>query len=214
MDNKKLIPIGILFKKSYEFYKINFYKILLLALIPFAIFSIYSFLDANDPMAGISNFFAVYSMIFFLLYLIVTFLTRVNFFYLIKNPTLDIKSLMSVSWKNIASFARVSFLVGIICVGWFVLLVIPGIIFTVWFSLSLYVFVFEGKGGMSALYRSKDLVSGYWWPVFLRMLIFGIISSIIGWFPVIGSVVGIFFLIPVGVIYSYYIYDDLRMIKA
>ena len=48
---------------------------------------------------------------------------------------------------------------------WSLLLIIPGIIFYVYYSLASYVLYFEGLKGKAALRRSQELVKGYWWKV-------------------------------------------------
>ena len=58
---------------------------------------------------------------------------------------------------------------------WSLLLIIPGIIYSVLYSLACYVMFFEGKKGMAAIRRSKQLISGYFWPVFGRYLFVGVI---------------------------------------
>jgi hypothetical protein len=55
--------------------------------------------------------------------------------------------------------------------GGFVLFIVPGILLGVWFYFAQYVFVNEKEKGLNALLRSKDLVSGYTWQVFVRLLV-------------------------------------------
>jgi hypothetical protein len=49
--------------------------------------------------------------------------------------------------------------------GGFLLLIIPGIIFAVWFAFSYFTLVLEGKRGTDAMKTSKGYVRGRWWPV-------------------------------------------------
>src|SRR3989339_1030548 len=55
---------------------------------------------------------------------------------------------------------------GILLVGLFLLLVIPGIIYSVYWSLIIPIVVVLGKKNMEALDHSKKLVSGDWWKIF------------------------------------------------
>jgi len=57
----------------------------------------------------------------------------------------------------------VFFLLNIIIAGGFFLFIIPGVLFSVWFSLALFVLIFEERRGFNALFRSKHLVSGKFW---------------------------------------------------
>ena len=115
---------------------------------------------------------------------------------------------------------------------WTVLLIIPGIIFGVYYSFSLFALFFEDKKGLDALSKSKRLVKGYWWPVFGRFFLMGVIAivfSIIITLPISGQgadpstpfyqiwsflVQVVNYLIgPIYMIYIYGIYQDLVKIK-
>ena len=50
-------------------------------------------------------------------------------------------------------------------IGGLALLILPGIIFSIWFFFSVYSVVLDGKKGTNALYFSKSLISGKWWEV-------------------------------------------------
>lgn len=78
------------------------------------------------------------------------------------------------------SYFWVTILFSVITAVGFILLIIPGIVFTVWFFFAPYILVAEKKGGWSALERSKELVSGRWIAVALRLLLplaFGLLIS-------------------------------------
>ncbi len=215
--NQKLIPPSDLFKKSFEFYKSRLYVITKLALICFVNFAIISFLMEAIGRSSDSIFIVgagLLALVVFLASLVVNVWVQAAFFYLIKEKdTVSVKNLLAISWNNIFSYSWVMFLMGIVSLAGFLLLIIPGILFSIWFSLALYVFVFEDLKGMKALYKSKDLVKGYWWPVFGRLLFFGFFMGLIGMIPVFGNIANIFFIMPMGVIYGYFLYDDLKRVK-
>ncbi len=64
-----------------------------------------------------------------------------------------------------------SFLVGLIVVGGFILVIIPGIIFSIWFTFVAQARVLDKKKGVSALGFSRTLVKGNWWGVFGRIVV-------------------------------------------
>ncbi|MFA5031248.1 MAG: hypothetical protein WC495_06725 [Patescibacteria group bacterium] len=70
----------------------------------------------------------------------------------------------------------------VVMVGMF-LLVIPGIIFAIWFSFTTMIVVLEGLRGTDAMRKSKSYVQGRWWGVFGRLILLsiaiGIASSIV-----------------------------------
>ncbi len=84
-------------------------------------------------------------------------------------------------WKLIGFFILYALAVSI----GYVLLIIPGIIFMVWFSLGAFVIVDEKKGIIDAFKRSKELVKGRFWEIFG---IFGVLQivSILAIIPLIG----------------------------
>ena len=58
------------------------------------------------------------------------------------------------------------------------LLVIPGILFYVWFSLSAQAVAMENFRYFSALGRSRRLVKGSWWRVFGILIVIGLVVGI------------------------------------
>jgi len=76
------------------------------------------------------------------------------------------------------SFLLVQIITGLIVGLGFIALVIPGIYLAVRYSFSAFVLVDEGKKGMEALSRSRDLVKGRWFEVFIRF-VFVIVLSLI-----------------------------------
>lgn len=123
-------------------------------------------------------------------------------------------------WKKIGSIFWVGLLSGIIVVGGYLLFVVPGIIFAVWFSLALYIVIAEGLGGMNAILKSKEYVRGYWWEVFWRFIFIGLVIiginiavMLLGLvIPVLPNLLMIF-LTPLTVIYTFLVYKNLKAIK-
>lgn len=121
--------------------------------------------------------------------------------------------------------------------GGFLLLIIPGIIFAIWFSMTVYVVVVEGVSAGAALSRSKQLVTDNWWDVFLRFFALGLVFFVVYMVPfglmmamgamageaagfvfallsnVVQTIAGIL-LTPYLIIYSYLVYLDLRRLKG
>ncbi len=73
---------------------------------------------------------------------------------------------------------------------------IPGIIFSIWFSFSLYILILEGQRGTQSLAMSRELVKGYFWPVLWRWVapyfVYGLLLTIIFVIPIylIGLAIG------------------------
>ena len=96
----------------------------------------------------------------------------------------DVEASYRYGLKRLWSVILVSILVGLVVAAGFILLVIPGIIFLVFLSVSIPVLIVEGRRGTEAMGRSWNLVKGNFWHAFgvivVAALIVGIISGIIG----------------------------------
>lgn len=75
----------------------------------------------------------------------------------------------------------VSFLSGLIVVGGFILLIIPGILFSLWYYFSLYATVIDNQKPIEALGESRKLIKGRWWAVAWRLIAPSFILGIISW---------------------------------
>lgn len=124
--------------------------------------------------------------------------------------TLSVKITLKEAWKKLWRFFLVSLAFGLILTGGFVLLVVPGIIFAVWFSFSLFVVVLHNTGIRESLVRSKQLVRGKFWPVFGRdiifLLVFVLSQVVFNNIPFIGPLFIVFmepfFLLPLYLLYK------------
>lgn len=141
----------------------------------------------------------------------------------------------------IGGYFWISLIVGLISIGGFLLLIVPGIIFAVWFSFATVIFVVENERGMNALLKSKAYVQGRWGYTFWRQLVVGVIYVIIsllisglvgllawlggsvagpagqsimgGLSTIIQNVISIF-IAPFIPIYIYLLYQNLRSLKG
>ncbi|MBI5187560.1 MAG: pilus assembly protein PilP [Nitrospirae bacterium] len=142
---------------------------------------------------------------------------------------IGIKESYRKGWHKILSFWWVSFLLAFILIGGFILIV-PGIIFAIWFSLSVFVLIAEDIKGMDALLKSREYVKGRWGSVFWRFLFIVLISMIIMIIlsvpaiifgllriPFVGDIINSIipiFLTPLVMMYSFLVYRDLKSLKG
>tara|TARA_B100000315_G_C14571059_1_gene585534 strand:+ start:539 stop:1336 length:798 start_codon:yes stop_codon:yes gene_type:complete len=133
------------------------------------------------------------------------------------NKDIKIKQALKQGWEKLASYVWVGLLSCLIIFGGSLLLIIPGLIFAVWFSFAVYALMRDNIQGWEALKRSKELVSGYFWPVTGRIIILQliiisatIILNLIA--PGLGGILGIFASL-FGLVYHYIIYQDLKRVK-
>lgn len=90
----------------------------------------------------------------------------------------------------------ISILVGLITVGGFILVIIPGAIFTVWFAFAIYLAILEKKRGVSTLLKdSRELSRGKFWPIFGRLVLPTVFWTIIAYLVLAGllNLLGIIF---------------------
>lgn len=71
-------------------------------------------------------------------------------------------------WRSFLWLLLISFFFN---VGGFLLLIIPGLLYSLWFSLAIFVFVKEDQRGLKALWRSRELFKGVFWRLVGRYLI-------------------------------------------
>ncbi len=121
----------------------------------------------------------------------------------------------------------VALIVGILVSLASLLFIIPGIYLAVCWAFAMWLAVLEGKKGMAALKASKAMVDGRWFAVFGRILAFVVIVWLVMavpqavfaairlpilagiWSLLVSLVVG-----PVGAIYTYLLFQNLKQTKA
>ncbi len=131
----------------------------------------------------------------------------------VSDETLGIRESLEYGSRKIWSFLWLFSLLGFLITGGFLLFIIPGILFSVWFFLSQFILVRENERGMNALLKSKEYAKGYWFDLFLRLFIIWFISAAVGMIPFIGPIVS-FLYMPFMMIFMYLIYDDLKTLKG
>lgn len=97
----------------------------------------------------------------------------------LKDPTLKQKFL-DLLWTYIIYIPLIVLL--------FLLLVIPGIIFMVYWYFFVYIVLDQRIKGLDALKKSKEMLTGHWWKTFAIFLISAIISGVVS--SVVASIGG------------------------
>jgi uncharacterized membrane protein len=122
------------------------------------------------------------------------------------------KEIFRLGLKNILKFFLVALVVGLIALLGLVLLIIPAIIFGVWYSFSIWLVLDKNLKIGEALKTSKAMIKGRFWKVLGRSFVFGLfiflISLIITIIPYAGSLL-ISFVSPLFMLPFYLLYRDL-----
>lgn len=129
---------------------------------------------------------------------------------------LDVPSTLKVGWKKYIKFGLLGLSLFLIVSTGFILLIIPGVVFIVWFAFSEYMIIDSEIGIKDALTKSKQLVTGRFFQVFGRVLVFGLFSMliqiVISVIPYVGvhllELVGLMFVLP-----PYLLYEELTVGK-
>ncbi|HUS59895.1 MAG TPA: hypothetical protein VMX76_00705 [Nevskiaceae bacterium] len=174
--------------------------------------------------------FALLAILFGIVGIVTQIWGQTALLYAIKNSDekIGVRDAYRRGWSKILSCWWIYSLIGLIVAGGFFLLVVPGIIFAVWFSLAVFILIAEDLKGMNALLKSKEYVKGKWGGVFWRFLFIGLFALIVYGVPtfileqlnvpsLVGKATGniiSFFLAPFVVTYLFLIYKNLKSIKG
>lgn len=96
-----------------------------------------------------------------------------------KKEMTNLRESFSTTSHLIWAVLYTSVLVMLIVLGGTFLFIVPGIIFSVWYSFIFYTIIFEEKKGLNSLKASKNLVTGRWWAILWRLLIPGLFFTAI-----------------------------------
>ncbi len=130
----------------------------------------------------------------------------------VADSSLNISAALAAGWKKLWAFLWLFSILGYIIAGGYLLFIIPGVIFTIWFIFAQFVMVTDDIGGMNALLKSKAYVKDRWFDIFIRFLVIWAISTGVGMIPFLGIIFSLLFA-PFAMIYSYLIYEDLKALN-
>lgn len=139
----------------------------------------------------------------------------------------DVPGVISQARPLVGPLWWASILVGLVVIVGFFLLIIPGIIFAVWYSFTIMVVVLEGLRGNEAMRKSKSYVQGRWLAVAGRIIILGIVVGLVGSIAdsifqafgnyggaILSSLLTAFVFVPFTVAYQYLLYKAVSGTKT
>lgn len=196
--------IEIFFKKENFIYFVQIYSIFL----PFSIFSILQIKYVPNVWITIGV-----NLIYLSIYAFVTAAGIEAVSRVVHKNSLSIKETFSVGMQKYWKFGLLLTILFFVTGFGFVLFVIPGIIFLVWFSFSNFVFIEKQVGVKEAMLKSKELVKGKFWKILGRLFVFGVFSILVemvfslvpyGVGTILTTIFGALFVLP-----SYLLYQEL-----
>ncbi len=143
-------------------------------------------------------------------FLAVTWIVAASLYAIVEKT--GIKESLGLGLSRVLAFFWLFFLITLIIGGGYGLLILPGILFTIWFFFAQYVLAAEDQRGMDALLKSKEYVRGHGWAVLGRLLLLMLIFLPLGFIPLVGPFLSIL-LGPFSLVYYNEIYQDLRQLK-
>ena len=195
MENKeKIIKSLALLKETWQTYIKNLLKFLevflygILGMVPMfvliSLFFVYGLSGwAQKVSTGINLILLLVGIILFIfsLYLAIVYSVRMKVasILLLKNNFTSAKSNLQEAKPYFVKFLGVSLLTVVLIIAWGFLLIIPAIIFGIYYGFATYILVAEDSRPFTAVERSYDLVRGYFWPVFGRLALVSVIGIII-----------------------------------
>ncbi len=238
---KKMMKISELLSLSFKIYDNKFWSLIGLVLLPalmmvafILIFGLYflltTILAKGAILSALILVLVLLSLVAIAFLVIFSVLTKVALALVVReNPSnfsiMDMVKKAKQYWKG---YFWIAFLGGLLTVLGFMVVIIPGIILAVYFSMATWIFFDHGTRGWAALKQSQAMVSGYWWAVFWRfalpmlilMFVLGLPSSFMeeksatynaysGFTQIISML-----LVPFFSAYAFNIYKNLKEIKA
>jgi len=214
---KKLMDIGDLFSMSWQLFQRRFAVLIGLYLLTMVAFMLPACIAIGAAMlAGMAKggvALVLTGAVGLLVGMYLGFRCFAAFLHAVVDDQLAFGAALEKGKGLIIPLAWIGFLTGFIIGGGFFLLIIPGIIFMVWFFFAQFILVKEDARGMSALLKSREYVRGEWFNVALRLLLVWAASVLLGIIPLAGPVLCIAFF-PFVMIFHYLLYQDLREMKG
>jgi hypothetical protein len=128
-----------------------------------------------------------------------------------------VREALNSGFQKTAPFLWVFCLLAFILGGGYLAFFLPGLLFTVWFIFAQYIIASEESRGMAALLKSREYVRGYGWEVCGRIVLLGLLTTIImlplSLIPLAGPLIGLL-IGPFTLIFYHEIYRDLKAVKG
>lgn len=194
----KIIGVMELFKTIWSEYSANWKKFVTLLIIPLTLsFVINVGLVLIDVFAvGLAWYWwvliAVLTALLLLAFFALYFTAYIAQFLLLKDLSQKVNFNNLKEWifkvkPLFWTFLGVSIIFGLFSVAGFILLIVPGVIFMVYYCFAIYFVIFENSKIEGSFGLSRELVKGYWWAVFGRFFVGLLLVYVFYW--IVGSLI-------------------------
>jgi hypothetical protein len=237
--NGQLLSPFSLLKRSWEVFKKRYWLIVGIQLIPLlvvlgaSILILISVLLSKIIFPDSNNALIISIFVIGLLSLIPTvyvlFRSQVAVIIAIRDSAenIGVKESYKRTKGKIGAFLLAGFLSGLVIMGGYLFLIIPGIVFVVWLMFSGYVAIDEEKSGVESLSQSREYAKGLWWEIASCIMFIGLFNMVLNTIPELFSTFGdlvkvaimvlifIFMLLisPLYYIYPFELYRNVKTLK-
>ncbi|MDP2641644.1 MAG: hypothetical protein Q8P39_03925 [Candidatus Yanofskybacteria bacterium] len=152
-----------LFRESVSIYKKRFWVFVRLLVGPTLLTYVPELVQPET-----NPFWIAAGFLWFLFTIVLWLLVHLAILCAIQDSTLGARQAILTALRRILPFLWVSAIKNVVVLLGLLFFIIPGIIFSLWYALTSFVFVDEGKRGWEAFKRSKELMAKMWVPVIWR----------------------------------------------
>lgn len=154
---------------SWQLYKNNFWLFIFLVAAIYLPIDILNFY-APDAVVGLFSFLITPISVMAIAYSVSQ---------LLKSKKVTFQEAMSKALARLPWAIGTSILGTIFLLGLFLLLIVPGIIYSVYWAFALYAVMLHHEHGRGALAYSKSVVKGRWWKVLGYMFALGLLAGLL-----------------------------------
>lgn len=184
----KLSSPIILIKKSVEIFfekknMINFVK-LYLPLVPFSLFSIWQNINIKNMEQfkdlRLVSLVLLINIAYLIIYLWIYVAGVIAIGKVVRSQSIELRKIYKMAWGMFWKFSLLSLALLLIYMSGLILLLIPVLIFGIWYSFSKFLFIHKGLSIRESIIQSKNLARNKFWAIFGRYLVFGLATSFLG----------------------------------
>lgn len=175
----RLSPLGTLFKGTWLAYRSHFVVLTEIMLIPLVSAVIAYSVSTSGTLVLATGFWPVFTVVILTLAHFSVQVLAYAALICCMRGNLGLYDSLRNALHRFLPFLTITLLASLASLVGFALLVVPGVLATVWFSLAGYTLIFEERKVVAALLRSRTLIQGHFFPVLLRLVVaWGLVAAI------------------------------------
>jgi len=182
----KEYSIGKILSEAWIYFKENFYLIAIVTVIIYipiniilSLFPVETIISGQDTLKEIKIYARVSQILEGLIGIIATMAIAYAIKLRIDEKEITAEGALKKSLSKWPAVVGTNILLGIFIFGLFLLLIIPGVIYSVYWMFTPYVVMLCNKSGKAALDHSKEIIKGRWWKVLGYSFVFGILTFLV-----------------------------------